>query len=618
MTRVLPAASLSAQATPVDRYASPFQQNAAPSPLTGLAEALAKLNPALQQHIGKRHDDYVQQETAAGMNAEARTDPEAEFEANREGWRKLINEARSADPANGDRVAAASPHYQRGFMKARVERVGLTLQDHLEAQWKANPEIEVDGKMVNIKSVDDQDAVRAWVQETTNAYADSYGMMDIDPVIFAQHFTPRVAKAQTNMQNAHTEYRLAAIKAAYEAELSAGIGAVAMEGVRTGDMAGVMAGMQDLLDDAVKNGMNPKTANEKVVEAVVNLARETRNPNMLRVLDHLNTGNGMLGNIGWIKEEMLDSEEFITDDIWEEETRAYTREERKRSEDERAGLTVALTELSQNPDADVSVVVDEALRRGNPSLATAVTEAQNRLQKQANEVLTDHSAMADLRFRMMQPDADHNALAREILDGTGVLWSGTLAGSLQDDLNSAAGTREVLQDVIVKDHASNLTNIVNGRFMNDMFGTDTGRGREMAYKAELMFRDEIRDYIAANPEASRSQQRAEAELIATRLLTSNLFVNENSMPDGPSPLASRLPEANSPEPEAKEPEPTATVTPEATTADTYNSAVVLDELPETTKRWLMTEAGTEYLKAMAATAGMTDFEFMQHHGMLPQ
>ena len=623
MTQVIPAASLSAVASPVDRYATPFSQAPGPAPLSGLSEALAKINPALQQYIGTRHDDYVQQETAKGMNAEARTDPEADFEANREGWLKLINEARDKDREagtdNGDKIAASSPHFQRGFMKARVERVGLTLADHLEQQWKANPQIEVNGQMVNIKSVDDPDAIREWTQQTTNAYADSYGMMDIDPVIFAQHFTPRVAKAQAAMQASHTDYRLRARQAAYAAELSAGVGAVAMEGLKSGDMQGVVDGMQELLNDAVRSGMDPKKANEQVVTAVMNLARETRNPSVLGVLNALSTGNGPLGNIGWVKEGMLDADEFITDDIWEEETRTHTREERARTEDERAGLSEALTALVVDPDADLSLVVDHALAKGNPSLAKAVMDAQNRLQTQANDVLPDHAAMADLRYRMTQPDADHNALAREILDGTGKLWPGTIAGSLQDDLNSAVGTREILQDVIVKDHVSNLTSIVKGRFQSDMFGTDTGIGREYAYKAQLMFADEIRDYLAENPEASRSKQRAEAEAIATRLLTSSLFQNEDNMADGPSPLADRLPQPETVPTQSSWQSTDHTSEAEADAlANSSRPLSTLEPLTPGMRSFLMTEGGLEHLKSMASVSGMSDFEFMQHHGLIPQ
>jgi hypothetical protein len=165
MAQIVPPPSLTAVSAPVDRFVQPFQQAAAMPPMTGLAEALAKINPALQGYLDTTHKDYVTSETAAGFNSEARVDPKARFEANREGRSKLINSARAQDKeagtSNGDKIAASSPHFQRGFMKARINRLGMGLQDHLASEWRKNPTIDVNGRQVSLRSVDDPNAVRA-------------------------------------------------------------------------------------------------------------------------------------------------------------------------------------------------------------------------------------------------------------------------------------------------------------------------------------------------------------------------------------------------------------------------------------------------------------------------
>jgi len=226
--RIVPGPSLTPVATAVDRFVAPVREVAGEDPMMSIARSLEQVNPALQGYIKKKHGQYVEEEEAAGIRAEGLMDPAKALEENRKGWQQMIGQQRKADAANGtnyaDKMAALSPHFRRGMYKARAQRLGLALDDHLAALYSRNPLVEIGGQVVGLQDIDDAAVLNRWVQEQTNTFAAQFGLDAMDPVLTAEVFTPLAAQAGDRLMSHHTGQRLERFQNEYVDEMSAGIG----------------------------------------------------------------------------------------------------------------------------------------------------------------------------------------------------------------------------------------------------------------------------------------------------------------------------------------------------------------------------------------------------------
>jgi hypothetical protein len=228
--RIVPGPSLTPVATPVDRFVNPLQEVAGEDPMLQLARSLERINPKIQSVLQSRYGKYVEEETAKGREAESYIDPSVALENNRQGWKDLIDQQRAVDKERGtdyaDRLAAASPHFRRGMLKARAQRLGLALNDHLASLYMHNPQVEVNGQTVNLQSVDDPAIIQQWVMQETNAYTERHGISNLDPVLVAEVYTPIATKAQDAVMGVHTDTRLRQYQNEYMDEMSANAGMI--------------------------------------------------------------------------------------------------------------------------------------------------------------------------------------------------------------------------------------------------------------------------------------------------------------------------------------------------------------------------------------------------------
>lgn len=672
--RIVPGPSLTAVATPVDRFVAPVRQEVGDDPMLQLARTLEKINPAIQQTLQSRYQDYAAAEEAKGQQAESYVDPSVALQKNRDGWKSLIDQQRQQDRAAGtsyaDKLAAASPHFKRGLLKARAQRLGMALNDHLASLYTRNPEIEINGQTVGLQDIDDPAVISQWVQQETNAYAERFGLNNLDPVLVAETFAPIAAKAQDSIMGVHTDTRLSRYQQEYMDEMSAnagmlmtyagtgdsdvdtflgrlrqressgkrdvvndlgytgwfqfgpdrladfnratgksytladlkgegsedrqmevarwhindidrvidengmldkgwsrdGLRAVAhlggvggmQEFVRTGGkynpndsyvnkagkrvkgtslmdyytrFSGPASELQERLDDAVADGIDPRKANENIVNSVVNAALEQRNPALLSVLGNIDTGSGPLGNVGWVREKVRQASDQIENLQWQEETRAYQREERERSQTARRISTEALRSILSDPfNADMQPYMDEALRSGNPELVGAIRSARNAALDDIYKVRTNHEAYVDLRYRIHTTSGpeDRAAIATEIVRGTGTLWNKSDAESLLDALEQSERNLDVYDDDLVQQSLRSLERTVRDRFgTKDALGNSHG-GDEEAITASMLFYDELAEWREQNPEASRHQARKYAREVIREILNSEEYQNPNA------------------------------------------------------------------------------------------
>lgn len=224
--RVVPAPSLTPVAAPVSRYVTPVYQYA---PQTNgwlqAAEALQTLNPALNRFLDNRYADMAATSEAEGALAEQQIDASVQFGQGRDAWRQFVTNVRSDNPEAAANLEGANPHFRRGLIRNRMNRIGMGLGDYLQTQYRNN-----EGGVQSLSGAE----VEAWATEQINAQASQLGIAQMDPVLLAEVFLPHTQRAARAMVGYAEQQRSRRARRDYEAELSASVGML-LSGGDTGE-----------------------------------------------------------------------------------------------------------------------------------------------------------------------------------------------------------------------------------------------------------------------------------------------------------------------------------------------------------------------------------------------
>jgi hypothetical protein len=690
-----------------------------------LARQLQSINPTLQGFLQEENRRFAEREEAAGVQAEARVDPRIALQENRDGWNGLIERQRRYDEENGtsyaDELAAASPHFQRGLLRQRVNRLGMGLNDYLMAQYRQSP------------PSGDAGAVQQWINQQTAAYQAQFGMEQLDPVLLTETFTPYANQAIDSMASYHTQQQLRGRSVDYRDELSAGIGMLLNEdpegetpaeefasvfsaargefSIQTGvseesltaynamngtsytaeDVAGMPFGgelvgaaaiavvdetinargytdmsysrnglravalehgteamhryvaagpeaqseypeasatytsyttnaprMQAMLDSVISNGMAPRQANETVVQAVIGAALDSLDPSMLDVLDQLTTGNGPLGNIGWVREDRANAEDRILDRLWERDRRQHTLEEQAREEAGRLALQDGLTTLMSDPSADIEDFVTAARNAGNPGAATTLLALQETMLDRQVNVRTDPDVYTDLRLQVGRAasDGDYSAVEQAIATAAAnELLAPSDVGGLMDDLASRQRNSGYFGDRDVVRYFDNVENIISDRFgVRDLSGSVSG-GEEVGLTARQLMQDEAYAFLDANPEVSQRAFRLHMRGVQNEILNSVEFQPPEGMFGGVASTAvGQIPGRTVPEFEpTPEPAPAPAPAPATNPSGMVNGQY--GNIHQSHIDFMSTPAGLRTLQLIAQELGITPAEYAAEYNI---
>lgn len=665
--RVVTPPSLTPVASPLNYYAAPVRQTAAPvtSSMSAVARTLEKLNPALQTYVENRFNDTVQRDMAEGALAADQISATKALAKNKEGWDRLVEQERERDRANGtdnaSRLAAASPHFQRGLYKARAQRLGMMLNDRLANDYANNPLVEVNGQQVHLHDSRDPQAVGAWLQQSTASFTQEYGLDQIDPVLVAEVFQPLAAKAQGNISSYHGQQQLERVKAQYADEVSATAGMVlagaapkgdgfeaagmavaattamerfvslsghdpkvtsafrdpshnakvggakgsqhqhgkaydidvrgmpipqrqelirkareagfsgigvyenslhfdvggqrnwgpdyksgstpkwAMEALQTPtgqlevDTPKVLAvEMQELLDSTAVQ-LGPQEANKQIVASVILSATEQRDPSLLRVLDNLQAGSGSLGKIGWVRQQVMQAQEQITNLKQAEEARSYAQATREREAVSRQAQTDAYRMILDNPLADATPLVQQMLDNNDPDGAKTVQAFAQKMREDTMDVTTAPEIFSHAKQKILNANSEAAIadMERWLMDQTGISVSKADANTLYNDLNDRKRFSGVYGDGEISNMFTSVNKVVADRFKvtDTMFGTEKYSGITDGLNAQDAFRDALLAYHSEHPDVSDYRLRDEARRIMRDVLQRPEFQKPTTDPE---------------------------------------------------------------------------------------
>jgi hypothetical protein len=530
---------LRAVASPVDTFVRP---NVGPRPsdtneFLELARGLREISPMLDRYFQEELAKQRQEAEADGATAYLTGEING-IETNREGWKALIDQERRNDQANGtnnaEMLASMNPHFKRGYIRSHLDSMGMTLEDQLLREWSSNPEItNSQGQTVNIQQTDDVAAVQAWVQQKTAEFIEANGLNQYDELLFAEAFVPRALAASEGMVNRHSAWRLEERQNEYGREYSNNIQMIVGGVLATGNTEAGLVTLQDRLDQAVRDGLNPRKANELLVSAIVQTARENGDMSILNLLDGIDTGHGPLGNVGWVREMKTNARQAIQQ--WQQSQYRFAvwQEEEARARALRATMGQGVRTLLADPSADITSFQQSLIDQGNWNYALSLGATQEQLLDRSNQIQPNHQAIVNIRAAISsaRTEADRARIEEQIMTGvTSGQFDSQWATRLYDDLDQAERYNDALSDPYINGLQSDLERTINTLFANSDFPEDITRGSE----AVSVFRQRLTGWIEEETNANGSSPsttaiQRQAEEIASAIYNSPRYAPRDDM-----------------------------------------------------------------------------------------
>ncbi len=289
-------------ATPVDTYSRPalepvHKADMGLGGLADLADALKSVEPSIQRHLVKRHEEVSEEEMKAGAAA------------------RLENQTAFRDAvAKGIIPEGASPWFLKGYQTQEGRIDGMEFDLALRTAWNES----------EVKNSDDPRVMTDWMGKFRAEFIKSKGQSG--SINWQDGFAPMMNRAETTMSAQHIGHRQEEVSRKVREntyrEVSALIDNHTIQTREVPDMAfdadGHAASLVSLggvvserLGGLVRNGLNGADANKLTVDAIVTKAVNAKDTRLLNLLDHIKTGSGQLGGTAYAREHRLEAETRI-------------------------------------------------------------------------------------------------------------------------------------------------------------------------------------------------------------------------------------------------------------------------------------------------------------------
>ena len=348
-----------------DTFYKPDRQPTNPA-LKDLANSLSNLVPTLRRYDVAKEEVFKLDEQERAI---------ADFEANKNAFKELTK--------NGVIPEGASPYYINALAKQQLKLDGREFKERLFDEWNKS----------NVWANDDPAAFEKFYRTFSDQFKTEKKLDSYAPSTLVQGFLPDADAAYNELSQRHREKRIAEIEKTNIDLLNKNVSAIiddfqSVDFLETEDQeTQYLSNMvQEQLDFMIDNHMNPRTANETIVDAVVSQAIRYKDPEYLEILNKIKTnGNSKLSGTAYADKALKETPLEIERLIQLQANNDYNNYIRAKNLNDTVSMNEFGTYLKENQEIDVlTFITNENTRR-----------EENGIEPLDAEMVSDLNALAD-------------------------------------------------------------------------------------------------------------------------------------------------------------------------------------------------------------------------------
>lgn len=445
----------------------PQQGNA----LTDLAGALSDIQPGIDRFLTRKHEVAKSAAEKAKEEAEEKDRADAVMQSMRTNGMELGKAVKQ-----GLVSAGANPHFQRVYRAQNLRLASNSFETALRERYAAS----------GLSESDDAEALGQFTHDFTKEwFAENIdGKYENDEIV--ESLLPHINRATATLQQRHVEERVAAVEAGVVEGMGQETNLILDQAAQQpGGFDPLAVGTQIAmnLNTFVENGLSGRKGNQAIIAAITNKAEELGDQDILRVLDHISTGNGgFLGNTAAAREAKEAAADNIASEHMRNERDDAWRADRAKQQRADRITKDAYGAIINSPDADISGEL-AALADISPSAAASLAAFKTSRLNEAYKVREHPAIVAEIydQITEMAP-----AQARQyIIDSSlaGALDPASVESAMRFIEQLEGPMAEVFKGSAYKNAIDKLEKTIKAQSPEDLFGKSTGAGETNAYRA---------------------------------------------------------------------------------------------------------------------------------------
>lgn len=420
-----------------------------------LSAGLAQVEPKLTKYLDGKQQEHVEQVTAEGS--------ELAMKANMVSWKEFV----AANPE----YTGANPHLIRGYKAARLKSKGMEYYNQLMDEYQKS----------GVVNQEDPQALTNFMGEFDKKWREE-NLSEFDDIDVAKEFNPMAERSKSLLSSRHVQLRWGENLKKAEQELGSLIGnridtllhdpAVnwTEEGTRSMSLTSLGQAIMQDVQEQIASGLPASEVNKLVVNAVVSKAKQLEDEDVLDVLDHIDTGNGILGKTQYATALREATEREIEagqrDDIkWEAWLKDKQQEDAKEQLSRKAGRL-----LLENPQLTVKDLVEQtgADTMHIPLLRSLRDNVMSGLAYKFVDTAESQMNTVRMRLKIMSGRAS----STDIIAGVNKDYGLEKALSLIDDMEQRERYHTQLQGDVAGAAKSRIFRAIAGKGMDDLLPGD--------------------------------------------------------------------------------------------------------------------------------------------------
>jgi hypothetical protein len=408
----------------------------------------------------------------------------AAIDKNREGFNKLIRD--------GAISPGASPHFRDAYYRQVMRVAADTYDQALKTAYESSP----------VKNSDDPKQMMEFAAKFREQWVKT-NLGDGMNALAADEFLPRADRAETILAKEHTQFRTQEIEKSQvektQQEITGMFDRARRMGVR--DPAVLAQEITALKDRLVTSGARGSTMTKAIVDAVKMRALEENNPSVLKVLDHIKTGTGLLGNTQYAREARYETEKAIAREGERRLRMSLLLQEKQDKIIGRQGQSEAIGRLIDNPHADVTDIARSLAQRGLGDKAKWVLDLSRTLSDRADNPREERVVVSTILNRAMDPE-DQTVME----DATREYRAGSINKTTYEKAMTLHKQAYENPTIFNNDDFKKTRQYIEDEISGGAFAASKGDIRIRAGDAGLKFKELYMDWALRNKNASPEER----------------------------------------------------------------------------------------------------------------